>query len=62
LHDVICTNTPLLLLLLLLLLRLMQRWGYQDLQLWQDALITQVVQGPLALLQEQVKLKAAASS
>jgi hypothetical protein len=46
----------------LLLLRLMQRWGYQDLQLWQDALITQVVQGPLALLQEQVKLKAAASS
>lgn len=34
---------------------LVQRWGYQDLQPWQDALIKQVEDGPLALLLEKVQ-------
>jgi len=33
----------------------MQRWGYQDLQAWQDSLIKQVEDGPLALLLEKVQ-------
>jgi len=32
-----------------------KRWGYQDLQPWQDALIKQVEDGPLALLLEKAK-------
>jgi hypothetical protein len=50
-----------LLLCMWLLCVLLQRWGYQDLQPWQDALITQVQQGPLALLQQQVQHKAAST-
>jgi hypothetical protein len=32
-----------------------QRWGYQDLQPWQDALIQRAEEGPLALLKQQLQ-------
>lgn len=35
-----------------------KRWGYQDLQPWQDALIQRAEEGPLALLKQQLQQRA----